>query len=78
MLQDEVLDEIRQVREEHLKSFNYDLNAMFADWQRRQTEDGRQVVSLLPKNYVASRWSQPSKSSNLGETTSNKPRFSDT
>lgn len=49
MWQDEILDEIHKIREEHAKSFDYDLDAMFADWQRRQSEDGRKVVSLPPK-----------------------------
>jgi alkylation response protein AidB-like acyl-CoA dehydrogenase len=50
MWQDEILDEIHKFREEHAKSFNYDLDAMFADWQKRQAESGRQVVSLPPKH----------------------------
>lgn len=58
MLQDEILDEIRQFREEHAKSY---LDAMFADWQKRQAEDGRQVVSLSPKRPLKSRWSRPNK-----------------
>ena len=49
MWQDEILDEIHKIREEHAKSFNYDLDAMFADWQKKQAESGREVVSLLPK-----------------------------
>jgi hypothetical protein len=49
MWQDEILDEIHKFREEHAKSFNYDLDAMFVDWQKRQAESGRQVVSLPPK-----------------------------
>ncbi|GJD16137.1 hypothetical protein RIVM261_010930 [Rivularia sp. IAM M-261] len=49
MWEDEILEEIRQIREEHTKSFNYDLNAMFADWEKRQYEDGRQVVNLSQK-----------------------------
>jgi len=49
MWQDEILDEIHKFREEHAKFFNYDLDAMFVDWQKRQAESGRQVVSLLPK-----------------------------
>jgi hypothetical protein len=49
MWRDEILEEIHQIREEHAKSFNYDLKAMFADWQKRQAEDGRQVVTLPPK-----------------------------
>jgi 6-phosphogluconate dehydrogenase len=46
MLQDEILDEIHKIREEHAKSFNYDLDAMFADWQKKQDESGREVVNL--------------------------------
>ncbi len=46
MLQDEILDEIHKIREEHAKSFNYDLDAMFADWQKKQSESGRKVVNL--------------------------------
>jgi hypothetical protein len=38
-----------QFREEHAKSFNYDLDAMFADWQQRQGESGRKVVSFSRK-----------------------------
>ena len=49
MWQDEILDEIHKFREEHAKSFNYDLDAMFVDWQKRQAESGGQVVSLPPK-----------------------------
>lgn len=46
MLQNEILDEIHKIREEHAKTFNYDLDAMFADWQQRQAESGREVVNL--------------------------------
>ncbi|MDG2990584.1 hypothetical protein L3556_06495 [Candidatus Synechococcus calcipolaris G9] len=58
MGQDEILDEIHKIREEHAKSFNYDLDAMFADWQKRQSEDGRKVVSLPPKRTLITRWSE--------------------
>jgi hypothetical protein len=55
MWQDEILDEIHKIREEHAKSFNYDLDAMFADWQKRQAEGGREVVSLPPKRSLTTR-----------------------
>jgi hypothetical protein len=55
MSRDEILDEIHKIREEHAKSFNYNLDAMFADWQKRQSEDGREVVSLPPKRCLTSR-----------------------
>ena len=46
MWQNEVLEEIYKIREEHAKSFDYDLDAMFADWQKKQAESGRKVVNL--------------------------------
>ncbi|MFN6186702.1 MAG: hypothetical protein EWV91_18290 [Microcystis aeruginosa Ma_QC_Ca_00000000_S207] len=49
MWQDEILDEIHKFREEHAKYFNYDLDTMFADWQQRQGESGRKVVSFSRK-----------------------------
>ncbi|WP_242056510.1 MULTISPECIES: type II toxin-antitoxin system VapC family toxin [unclassified Nostoc] len=49
MLQDEILVEIHKIREEHAKSFNYDLDAMFADWQKKQAESGRKVINLSAK-----------------------------
>jgi 6-phosphogluconate dehydrogenase len=50
MLQDEILNEIHKNREEHAESFNYDLEAMFADWQKREAESGREVVDLSTKS----------------------------
>ncbi len=46
MWKDEILDEIHRIREEHSKSFNYDLDAMFADWQKRQVQSGREIISV--------------------------------
>ncbi len=46
MWQNEVLEEIYKIREEHAKSFDYDLDAMFVDWQEKQAESGRKVVNL--------------------------------
>jgi len=61
MWQDEILDEIHHFREEHAKSFNYDLDAMFADWQKKEAESGREIISLLPKRPLTMLLSQPSK-----------------
>ncbi len=55
MFQDEILDEIHKIREEHAKSFNYDLDAMFADWQKKQAESGREVVNLSVKHGLSTR-----------------------
>lgn len=50
MWQNEVLEEIYKIREEHAQSFDYDLDAMFADWQKKQAESGRKVVNLSLKS----------------------------
>jgi len=34
MWQDEILEEIHRICEEHAKSFNYDLKAICQDWRR--------------------------------------------
>ncbi len=47
MWQDDILDEIHKFREEHAKSFNYDLDAMFVDWQKRQAESGPCTATFL-------------------------------
>ncbi|MDB9397873.1 MAG: hypothetical protein EWV49_05790 [Microcystis aeruginosa Ma_QC_Ch_20071001_S25] len=46
MWEDEILEELHRIREEHAKSFNYDFKAIFADWQKRQATSGRKLVSL--------------------------------
>ena len=52
---DKIVEAIRQIRERYAKSFNYDLDAIFADLQQKQIQSGREVVSLKPKRSLASR-----------------------
>ncbi len=63
MLQDEIVEEIHRIRDEYAKSFNYDLNAIFADLRKQQAESGREVVKLPPKRGLTSRWSERSQNS---------------
>lgn len=49
MLTNEILEEIHQFREANAKAFNYDVNAMFADWRKRQALSGKPSVTLKPK-----------------------------
>ncbi len=57
MLTDEIVEEIHKIRQEYAKSFNYDLEAIFADLQKKQAESGREVVKLPPKRVLTGRWS---------------------
>ena len=58
MLQNEILDEIHKIRAEHAKSFNYDLDAMFLDWQKKQALSSREVVNLSAKRSTTIRGSR--------------------
>ena len=50
MNHDEILEEIHKIREEHAKSFNYDIKAICEDWRERQALSGRKFVTLALKN----------------------------
>ena len=57
MWTDEIVEEIHQIREEYAKSFNYDLDAIFADLRQKEAESGREVVNLSRKPGLTARWS---------------------
>lgn len=50
-MNDTIVKEVRQARDEYARRFNYDLHAMCADLRREQELSGRPVVSL-PKRPV--------------------------
>lgn len=43
---DEIVDEVRRVRNEHAEKFNYDVSAICADIRQKQAESKRKIVSL--------------------------------
>jgi hypothetical protein len=71
---DEIVEEIHQIREEYAKSFNYDLNAMFADLRKKEAASGRKVVTLSRKPGMTTRWS--GRARDLGEEAKNTSRRS--
>ena len=42
---DEIVEEVRKVRNEHAAKFDYDISAICADIRRQQKESGREIVS---------------------------------
>jgi hypothetical protein len=50
MWKDEVLEEIYRIREEHAKSFKYDLQAICEDLQKKQVASGRRIISVPLKS----------------------------
>ncbi len=74
MWTDEIVEEIHRIREEYAKSFNYDLDAIFADLRKKQDESGREVVNLSRKPGLTSRWS--GRARELGEDAKDTSRRS--
>lgn len=52
MFQDEIVEEIHRIRKEYAESFNYNLDAIFADLQKQQLESDREVVKLPLKQSI--------------------------
>ncbi|MBC7970403.1 MAG: hypothetical protein H7Z11_09795 [Verrucomicrobia bacterium] len=52
MWEDEIVEDLHRIREEHAKAFNYDVRAICKDWQRRQAQSGRQFVTLTPETQA--------------------------
>jgi len=49
MWRDPIVEEIRRIRDEHARKFNYDLHAICEDIRQRQASSGRTVVSRPPR-----------------------------
>jgi hypothetical protein len=49
MQKDQIVEEIRNIREAHAAKFNYDLKAICADMKKKEQECGHPVVSLPAK-----------------------------
>ena len=49
MWKDEIVEEVRRIREENAAKFNYDLKAILDDARKRQKLSGRKAVSFEPK-----------------------------
>ncbi|MCY2962312.1 MAG: hypothetical protein NT069_01445 [Planctomycetota bacterium] len=56
-LPDSIVDEIRKIRDEYARRFDYDLHAMCADLRREQSLSGAQIVSFAKR--PRSKWTAP-------------------
>jgi hypothetical protein len=52
MWNDPIVEEVRKVRDEHAKKFNYDLEAIVADLKKQQKTSKRKFVTLSPRKPV--------------------------
>lgn len=44
---DEIVEEVREIRDKHAAKFDYDISAICADIRRKQKEGGRKVVLFV-------------------------------
>lgn len=51
-MNDPIVEEIRKIRDEHAARFNYDVDAIFDDFERNQKELGLPLITL-PPNRIA-------------------------
>ena len=52
MWRDPIVEEVRRIRDEHAKKFNYDLHAICEDIRKKQGSSGRRVVTRAPRKPV--------------------------
>lgn len=52
MIKDPIVEEIRAIRDEQARRFNYDIDAIIDDIQKREQDSERPVVTLEPKAPV--------------------------
>lgn len=65
---DKIVEEIRRIREEYARSFDYDLDSIFADLRKKEAKSGKEVVTLSRKPGLTARWSRQSESADREAT----------
>ena len=46
MWEDPIVKEIHNIREEHVRKFNFDLEKIFNDLKKQEKESGSKIISL--------------------------------
>lgn len=52
MWKDPIVEETRKLREEYASQFNHDIDAIFEDIQKRQTQSAQKPMSLPPRKPI--------------------------
>jgi len=52
MGRDEIVDEVRRIREEQAARYNFDIKAILAAAKKRQRKSGRKVVSFVSRKEL--------------------------
>lgn len=54
MWKDEIVEEIRKIRDAHAKKFNYDLDAIYEDLKKAEQKSGRKIIQPPRKKNLKS------------------------
>ena len=49
MIEDPIVEEVRKARDDYARQFDYDLEAIFRDLQKKEQQPGKKAVSFPPK-----------------------------
>ncbi|MFH1672291.1 MAG: hypothetical protein ABIF87_02520 [Pseudomonadota bacterium] len=52
MINDPIVNEVRRIRDELAKEFNYDVDAIFADLREKQKKYSNRIVNLMKDRKV--------------------------
>ncbi len=52
MINDPIVNEVRRIRDELAKEFNYDVDAIFADLREKQKKHSNRIVNLMKDRKV--------------------------
>jgi len=52
LAQDEIIQEIRSIREAYGERFDFDIEAIYRDAKAREAKSNREVVALEPKRIL--------------------------
>nr|VFJ78296.1 MAG: hypothetical protein BECKFW1821C_GA0114237_11774 [Candidatus Kentron sp. FW] len=63
---DPIVQEVRRIRDEHARQFNYDLDAISEDYMARQIQEGSRLVRLHPDKLSAGDAAHPTQAVNVG------------
>ena len=55
MYRDEIVEEVRRIKEEHAAEYDYDIRAMFRALREKQRKSGRKVASRAPRRIAGAK-----------------------
>ena len=52
MWNDEIVEKVRKIRDEHASKFGYDINKIYQDLKEKEKKNTGKKITLKPKKYL--------------------------